>query len=155
MANLEDLNGIYIPFWTFDAQTESRWSGEAGHYYYENQSIRVNGQMQTQRVQKTRWERRSGNLSHFFDGVLVNESEGLDNPKFQRILTSYRLDEVVNFDARLILGWRAEVYNLEVNDGYDIADKIMDAWIRGMCISRLCGDTNRNLSIQTEKMNNF
>ncbi|MFT6148624.1 MAG: putative RNA-binding Zn-ribbon protein involved in translation (DUF1610 family) [Saprospiraceae bacterium] len=151
MAALEDLNGIYIPFWTFDAQTRSNWSGEAGHYYYENQMVRVNGKMQTQRIQKTRWEQRSGQLSHFFDDVLVNASEGLGNPKFQRILTSYRLDEVINFDARLILGWRAEVYNVEVNAGYDIADKIMDARIRGMCISRLGGDTNRNLNINTDK----
>jgi predicted RNA-binding Zn-ribbon protein involved in translation (DUF1610 family) len=151
MAALEDLNGIYIPFWTFDALTESSWSGEAGHYYYENQTVRVSGRLQTQRTQKTRWERRRGDLSHFFDDVLVNASEGLDNPEFQRILTSYRLDEVINFDARLILGWHAEVYNLEVNNGYDIADKIMDARIRGMCISRMGGDTYRNLNIRTEK----
>lgn len=151
MANLEEINGIYIPFWTFDAKTDSQWSGEAGHYYYETQMVRVNGQMQSKRIQKTRWERRSGSLSHFFDDVLVPSSEGLDNPKFQRILTSYRLDEVINFDPRLILGWRAEVYNVEVDSGYDIADKIMDARIRGMCVSRVGGDTYRNLRVNTEK----
>lgn len=151
MANLEEINGIYIPFWTFDAQTDSNWSGEAGHYYYETQMVRVNGKMQSKQIQKTRWERRSGNLSHFFDDVLVASSEGLDNPKFQRILTSYRLDEVINFDPRLILGWKAEIYNIEVDAGYDIADKIMDARIRGMCISRLGGDTYRNLRIDTDK----
>ncbi len=153
MANLEELSGIYIPFWTFDAETESNWSGEAGHYYYENKRVRINGQIQTQQVQKINWKRRNGQLSHFFDDVLVPSSEGLDNPKFQRILTSYRLDEVINFDPRLILGWKAEVYNLEVDAGYDVADKIIDARIRGMCISRLGGDTNRNLSIQTNKNN--
>lgn len=151
MANLEELHGIYIPFWTFDAQTASNWTGEAGHYYYETKRVRVNGQMQTQQVQKVRWQRRSGSLDHFFDDVLVPSSEGLDNPKFQRILTSYRLDEVINFDPRLILGWKAEIYNIEVDNGYDIADKIMDARIRGMCISRLGGDTYRNLNINTEK----
>jgi len=28
---VESLHGIYIPFWTYDAQTESKWSGQAGH----------------------------------------------------------------------------------------------------------------------------
>ena len=153
MANLEELSGIYIPFWTFDAETESNWSGEAGHYYYETKRMRVNGQIQTQQVQQVNWKRKNGHLSHFFDDVLVPASEGLDNPKFQRILTSYRLDEIINFDPRLILGWKAEIYNLEVNDGYDVADKIINARVRGMCVSRLGGDTNRNLSIQTEKNN--
>lgn len=151
MANLEELNGVYIPFWTFDAQTDSNWTGEAGYYYYETKRVRVNGKMETKQVRKVRWQRRSGSLAHFFDDVLVPSSEGLNNPKFQRILTSYRLDEVINFDPRLILGWKAEIYNIEVDSGYDIADKIMDARIRGMCISRLGGDTYRNLRVSTEK----
>lgn len=151
MANLEELSGIYIPFWTFDAQTESNWTGEAGFHYYETQTVQVNGKLQTKQVQKTRWEQRSGSLSHFFDDILVPSTEGLDNPKFQRILTSYKLADVINFDPRLILGWKAEIYNIEVDKGYDIASSIMDQKIKGMCISALGGDTHRNLRVKTHK----
>ncbi len=150
LSDLEKIHGVYIPFWTYDAQTESDWKGEAGHYYYETERVYVDGKWQSKQVQKVRWTHRSGHLSHFFDDVLVVASKGLTNPKFIRILT-YRLDEVINFDPRLILGWEAEVYSIEVDGGYEIADKIMDDRIRGMCISRMGGDTYRNLKINTDK----
>lgn len=150
LGSLEKIHGVYIPFWTFDAETQSTWRGEAGHYYYETQRVYIDGRWQSKQVQKVRWTRRNGQLSHFFDDVLVVASKGLGNPKFKRILT-YRLDEVINFDPRLILGWEAEIYSIEVDSGYDLADRIMDNRIRGMCISRLGGDTYRNLHVDTNK----
>lgn len=150
LAALEDLHGIYIPFWTYDAQTESVWRGEAGYYYYETRMVSINGKMQQQRVQKVRWVFRSGHLNHFFDDVLVVASGGLQQRDLERILP-YRLEEVVNFDARLMLGWEAEVYQLEVDRGYQVADQIMDNKIRHMCSAQLGGDTQRNLQISSKK----
>lgn len=34
LAELEQLQGVYIPFWIFGARVESQWTAEAGHYYY-------------------------------------------------------------------------------------------------------------------------
>ena len=150
LAEVEQLHGLYLPFWTFDAHTESDWEGEAGYYYYETVTVRVNGKMQTKQVQKVRWEYRSGHLTHFFDDILVAASGGLDQKHVERILP-YRLSEVVNFDPRLMIGWEAEIYNIEVNDGYQIGDSIMDHKIRNMCSAQLGGDTQRNLHIQSHK----
>ena len=35
------LNGIYVPYWTFDADTASRYRGQRGVYYYETQTVTV------------------------------------------------------------------------------------------------------------------
>ena len=150
MAAMEDLHGIYLPCWTYDAQTQSTWRGEAGYYYYETVRVRVNGQMQTQQVQKVRWVHRSGHLQHFFDDILVIASGGLDQKSLERILP-YRLEEVVNFDPRLMLGWESEIYSLEVDEGYQRADQIMDYKIRHMCSAQLGGDTQRNLRVSSQK----
>jgi ribosomal protein S27AE len=150
LANLEDLHGIYIPCWTFDAQTQSQWSGQAGFYYYETRMVRVNGKMQPQQVQKVRWVFRSGELQHFFDDILVVASGGLKQRQLEQILP-YRLEEVVNFDPRLLLGWESEIYSLEVDKGYQVADQIMDSKIRNMCSAQLGGDTQRNLRISSRK----
>ncbi len=150
MASVELLHGLYIPFWTYDAQTESTWSGEAGTYYQESMQVRVNGKMQTQTVQKVRWKRRSGRLSHFFDDILVVASGGLEQKYVERILP-FRLQEVVNFDPRLMVGWEVEIYRLEVDKGYHVADKIMDSKIRNMCSAQLGGDTQRNLHVTSSK----
>lgn len=150
LASLENLHGIYIPCWTYDAQTFSQWSGEAGHYYYETVMVRVNGQMQAQQVQKVRWVHRSGQLQHFFDDILVVASGGLHQHSLQGILP-FRLEEVVNFDPRLMLGWESEIYNLEVDQGYQRADQIMDEKLRHMCAAQLGGDTQRNLRVSSRK----
>ncbi|MEM1219626.1 MAG: hypothetical protein AAGH79_11960 [Bacteroidota bacterium] len=150
LANLEGLHGIYIPCWTYDAQVHADWSGQAGHYYYETRNVRVNGQMQQQRVQKVRWVHRSGSLDHFFDDILVVASTGLDQNALERILP-YRLEEVVNFDPRLLLGWESEIYQVEVDEGYQRADSIMDFKMRHMCSAQLGGDTQRNLQVHSTK----
>ena len=146
----EHLHGIYIPFWTFDARTESDWSGEAGHYYYETRQVRVNGQVQTQRIRKTRWTRRSGHITHFFDDVLVVASGGMTTAEVNEVFP-YRLEEVVNFDPRLLLGWESEIYQIEVDEGYHQAAQIMDDRLRQMCSAQLGGDTQRNLRVQSSK----
>jgi predicted RNA-binding Zn-ribbon protein involved in translation (DUF1610 family) len=37
------MDGIYVPYWTFDADTKSRYSGERGTVYYERQTVVRNG----------------------------------------------------------------------------------------------------------------
>lgn len=34
LAELEQLRGVYVPFWIFSAHVESQWSAESGRYYY-------------------------------------------------------------------------------------------------------------------------
>ena len=150
IASIENLHGVYIPFWTYDAETHSTWSGEAGFYYNEQVRVRVNGQMKTQNVQKVRWQHRSGRLDHFFDDILVVASGGLKQKQVEKILP-FRLEELVNFDPRLMVGWEAEVYQQEVDDGYREAEIIMDYKIRNMCSAQLGGDTQRNLHVQSSK----
>lgn len=152
MAAVENLHGVYIPFWTYDAQTESDWSGDAGTYYYETKNVRVNGKLQQKQVRKTRWRRRSGHLSHFFDDILVAASHGIEQKSVERILP-YQLEDVVNFDPRLMIGWEAEVYQMEVDQGFSIADSIIDSKLRRMCSQELGGDTQRNLHVSTQKFN--
>ena len=39
------MNGVYVPYWTFDAQTASRYTGQRGEHYYETRTVtvKVNG----------------------------------------------------------------------------------------------------------------
>ncbi|MCI5082769.1 MAG: hypothetical protein MRY78_13820 [Saprospiraceae bacterium] len=149
-AMLENMHGIYIPFWTYDAHTESNWRGQAGFYYYVTKTVRRNGKLVQKRVRKTRWVNRSGHLKHFFDDVLVIASERLAQKQVNGIMP-YRLEEMVNYDPRLMVGWETEVYQVEVDAAYQKADITMDNRIRQMCSAQLGGDTQRNLRISTHK----
>src|SRR5271169_4046132 len=67
-ALTDTVKGLYIPYWTFDAQVHADWTAESGYYYYVTETYQdANGRTQTRQVQKTRWEPSSGSLDHFFD----------------------------------------------------------------------------------------
>jgi Zn finger protein HypA/HybF involved in hydrogenase expression len=150
-AELGEINGVYTPFWTYDAHTNTDFQGEAGFYYYVTVSYTDSeGRSQTRQEQRTRWEWRSGSFSHFFDDVLVVASKGIPQERMDAI-APFNLTSVINFDPRLLLNWRAEVYGVEVNDGYQLASRIMDNQLYNMSAARIGGDTYRNLSIDVQK----
>ena len=72
-ALTDTVRGLYLPYWTFDAQTHAAWSAESGYYYYETENYTDNdGKEQTRQVQRTRWQPSSGTLDHFFDDEMVS-----------------------------------------------------------------------------------
>ena len=46
------MQGIYVPYWTFDADTKSSYRGERGTVYYETKTVMRDGKRQQVRVQK-------------------------------------------------------------------------------------------------------
>ncbi|HYO79476.1 MAG TPA: zinc ribbon domain-containing protein, partial [Thermoanaerobaculia bacterium] len=74
-SRISSMQGAYIPFWTFDAATDSWWTAEAGHYYYV--TVRRGGKTVSER--RVRWEPASGTLHRFFDDVPVPASRGIDD----------------------------------------------------------------------------
>ncbi|HHG84265.1 MAG TPA: hypothetical protein ENJ82_05895 [Bacteroidetes bacterium] len=151
LAKLEKIHSVYLPFWTYDAETRSQWSAMAGHYYYVTETYTdSNGNVNTRQVRKTRWVSASGYYEHFFDDVLVLGSHGL-NQDFAEKVFPFKLNEVVNYDSRYILGHESEVYQRDVNRGFEVAEDKMDSHIRSAIIREIPGDTYRSLNINTHK----
>lgn len=148
-ASLEALIGIYVPFWTFDFQAYAEWCGEAGYHYTTYRQVMINGRMTSQPVTQIRWEYRSGTLRHFFDDILVPASDRID-PRYRTRISGYRLNEMVNFDPRYTIGWESELYNINLEDSYKIAEKVVLDQVRNMCSGQLGGNVQRNLNVHTE-----
>jgi Zn finger protein HypA/HybF involved in hydrogenase expression len=150
-AEVKKLAGVYVPFWTYDADTHSAWTAEAGYYYYETHYVtNSQGQREAQQVQKIRWEYASGHYDHWFDDVTVVASQGISQSRVEG-LYPFALKAAVNYDPQFLLGWQSEVYKLDMEQGYAVAEGIMDSYIEREIISRIPGDTHRNLRISTRK----
>lgn len=153
VTTLEKIHGVYVPFWTYDAMTESTWWAEAGYYYYETEYYTdANGNTQSRQVQKVRWIPVSGNYDEFFDDVTVIGSKGIAQSRVQDIYP-YDFKKLINYDPRLLIGWESELYGIDVHKGFDIAEKIMDDYIRSACARQIPGDTYRFLEVNTHKYN--
>lgn len=153
-ALTDTVHGVYIPYWTFDAQGEADWTAEAGYYYYETESYTdSNGQRQTRQVQKTRWERASGHVSNFFDDLLVNASKGVPQKYIHQIEPFPTTAELVPYDPGYLSGWTVEHYQLDLVTAAQNARTRFDRQMQSLAARDVPGDTHRFLNVNTEYLN--
>jgi len=74
-AQPDSMHGL-SPFWTYDTNTTSYYTGERGEYYYVTETYyerdaQGNQVARTRQVRHTRWYSASGTVSRWFDDVLV------------------------------------------------------------------------------------
>lgn len=147
------MTGIYVPFWSFDADTASRYTGQRGEHYYETRmvSVQVDGktQMREQRVQKTRWHAATGRVARFFDNILVMASTSL--PKdLGNGLTPWDLDKLEPYAADYLAGFQAEGYTVALPDGHAEARTRMERVIEHDIRRDIGGDEQRITSVDTD-----
>ena len=147
------MNGVYVPFWTFDADTSSRYSGERGEYYYETRTVqvRVNGKMETrqEQVRKTRWYSTSGRVARDFDDVLIMASRSLPE-RLGDELTPWDLGALTPYNPEFLAGFQAEGYTVSLADGDAEAKDRMTDVIRQDVRRDIGGDEQRIHSIDTD-----
>ena len=153
MSNLGQLNGVYVPFWTFDSMTYTHYTGERGDDYWVTETYtETNAQGQTEtktrQVLKTRWTPVAGEVRHFFDDVLVCASKGLP-PAYRQNVTPRELKGLEEFRAEFLSGFKTERYQVGPRDGFKQAQQIMDEHIRRLCCQDIGGNHQRLQSVQT------
>jgi hypothetical protein len=146
-ARLDTIRGIYIPYWTFDAQVDCSWTAQSGHYYYTTQSYRdSNGKRRTRRVRHVRWQPASGRLEHFFDDQPIPGTRGLD-PRLLGRIEPFPTEHLVPYDTAYLSGFVVEHYQVVLVEAASGARAAMERELRNMCAARVPGDTHRNLVI--------
>lgn len=150
------MDGVYSPFWTFDASTHSSYTGARGDYYYETVWVtrEVNGRRQqvAEQVRKTRWHNVQGQVGRSFDDVLVLAATSLPRP-ITDALTPWDLSHLTAYRPEYLAGFLAESYTVALSDGHDIARQEMAAVIAMDVRRDIGGDEQRISSIQTRHDN--
>lgn len=147
------MQGVYTPFWTFDADTRSRYRGLRGDHYFETVYVvqEVNGRRQQvpQQVMRTRWTRVAGQVARDFDDVLVPAASSLPR-RFAETLAPWDLSHLVSWDAQYLAGFRAEDYTVPLADGHAAARQDM-AGVIGMDVRRdIGGDAQQIEALDTD-----
>lgn len=149
-AFTDTLHGLYLPYWTFDAQVAAHWTAEAGHYYYTTETYRDSkGNSQTRQVRHTRWEPASGALDHFFDDELVPASRGVPAELLRKI-EPFPTTELAPYDPGYVSGWVVEQYQIDLVAAAKHSREAMDTKLRQMCAEQIPGDTYRNLDVTAD-----
>ena len=146
------MAGIYVPFWTFDADTASRYTGQRGEHYYETRTVNVtvNGktEQREERVQKTRWYSASGNVQRRFDDALVMASSSLPE-RLGNDLTPWDLAALEPYSPDYLAGFQAEGYTVVLADGHAKARAYMADVIEDDVRRDIGGDEQRVDNVNT------
>jgi hypothetical protein len=143
------MQGIYVPYWTYDAQTKSAYTGQRGTIYYVTQTVMRDGKPEQRQVQKIRWRSKSGRVARFFDDVLVLASRSLPKEMTDR-LEPWDLSQMVPYTPEILAGFRAEGYTVELPDGLGEARAYMDRAILRDVKFDIGGDRQRVSHVATD-----
>jgi len=142
-ARGEEIDGVYIPYFTYDTATHTDYRGQRGEHYYVTESYTdSDGKRRTRSVQKTRWYPASGHVSLAFDDVLVCASSSLPRLLI-RSLEPWDLHALQAFRPEFLSGFLAERYQVELPHGFEIAKQRMDPSIRERVRRDIGGDEQR------------
>ncbi len=147
------MQGIYAPFWTYDARTDSTYQGERGDAYYVQERVRVvrDGRAGTEmrQVRRIRWTPVRGRVARAFDDILVLGSATL--PKTQAdAIAPWDLSALMPYRPQYLAGFRAEAYTVPLEAGFEEARQVMNATIARDVRFDIGGDEQRVHGIDTD-----
>jgi len=126
------LEGAYLPFFTYDAQTASDYKGARGE----------------KRDKTTVWYATEGHVDHFHDDVVVLASKLLPASLHQAAM-GWDTKALVPYKPEFVTGFRGEAYQITLKDGFPIARGKMEETIRWLIRRQIGGNDQRIDSVNT------
>lgn len=144
-AKAKHFKGIYLPFWTFDALTRSKYRGEIGRDKVRKKS---NGETQVE----TTWYPVKGSHEEFFDDELICATTN-HNQSMLLGIEPYRTEENKAYRPEYVAGFAAERYAIGIKEAWQMAKDSIKYKLRGNIEQKIIrenhADQIRNLQIES------
>ncbi|MFI2741495.1 DNA helicase PriA [Zhouia sp. PK063] len=141
--------GLYLPYWTFDANLDADYYGRRGDHYYVTETYRVNGKTQTRQVRKTRWRSVSGHVHGFIDDQLIGASK-LKSGRLPSKITNWNLTKLQPFNSEFLAGFVTEKYTISLDQGHLQSQQEMRYVAEGWARRDIGGDVQEIHSLDME-----
>lgn len=121
-ARPESFQGVYLPYWTYDAQTTSNFTARAGY------DKRVKDKDGNTRVE-TDWRHVSGIYQEFFDDVTVMASKRQGDSGV-KACEPFDFSKLVPYSPQVLAGFVAERYSIGLKEGWESAQQTIQSRLR-------------------------
>lgn len=153
-AQPDSIDGVYLPFWTYDTDTTSYYAGERGDHYYVTETYYEtdsNGNQveRTRQVQQTRWSPASGRVSRGFDDILVPATASLAQNRLEA-LEPWDLAELRPYEPAFLSGFKAQRYQVDLAQGFERVKQVTAAVIQGDVRKDIGGNVQRIHNVSTQ-----
>ena len=134
------IKGIYLPYWTFDANTSSKYTGKYGidkHYNSEGKD-----------KVKTDWYITSGHYEEFINDELIIATTNHDN-SILRGLEPFNTEDNVSYKPEYVAGFGAERYSIGLKDAFKKAKEFIKSHINSKITEKIKYANNADKSTIT------
>ena len=142
----DKVKGMYIPYWSFDADVHTQYIGQRGIDYVttETYTTTENGKTvtRTRNVTRTNWWPVSGEVDNNFDDLMVTASSTLPVDVANN-LDPWDSKGLVPYNDSYIAGFVAEMYNIELKAGFESGKNKMWPVIENTICRDIGGDHQR------------
>jgi ribosomal protein S27E len=157
MAQQEGIAGVYLPFWTYAAATETQYSGMRGVHYFETEYFTTtdnngNTVQQAQQVMRTAWTPVAGRVTRNFDNVLVPATKAVNEARLNA-LEPWDLPSLCAYEPAYLAGFKAQRYQVELPVGFEKAKQAMAHQIQRDVLRDIGGDEQNVQSVHTSTSN--
>ena len=147
------ISGVYLPFWTYDTNTTSYYTGERGEHYYTSETYYTTDSQgkqvaNTRQVLHTRWFPASGTVTRWFDDMLVPATQSLPQNRLAG-LEPWDLAELVAYDPAFLSGFKAQRYQVELAQGFERVKQVTVGVIQSDVRQNIGGDEQRIQNVST------
>jgi len=147
------LLGNYLPHWTYDTDTITKYTGQRGDAYYVSvtKTVMEEGRSVQKEVKERRidWSFTSGTVSLRFDDVIVPASPKVSSSILNG-LEPWESKSAKVFDSQYIAGFEAEEYSIDLEKGFVLAKGKMASKINAKIRGDIGGDEQRIASQHTQ-----
>lgn len=155
LAQQEKIQGVYLPFWTYDTYTVSYYRGDRGEHYYVTETYtETNSQGETEtktrEVQHTRWWPVSGRVDRFFDDILIPATTSVDRPRLDALEPWHLKKSLRAYNSSYLAGFEAQRSQVSLTQGFESAKNVMAGTIHSDVCRNIGGDEQRVHSISTD-----
>jgi LCP family protein required for cell wall assembly len=137
----ESFRGAFLPYWVWEAHTRSHYKAARGDYQWS--------QTKGGRVRGVRWIPASGGVDREFRAVAVAGSSRLEARALAQLMRDWRLGGALPFAPEMLDGYWVQRYDLEPEEGLELAKARMAAAVEREVRRRVGGDQQHIPVIET------
>ena len=140
-SKLNGFTGVYLPYWTFDADTVTDYSGRFGY-------DRMSGDKRY-----TDWKTRKGTITKFLNDYPVFASRRFLSNKYYKRIGNYNTDVAKKYTPAVLAGFLTERYSIGIEEAWTIAKQRLITEFRREAKIRENADQIHNVDVSTTYSN--
>lgn len=146
------FSSVYLPHFSYDAQTTTDYTGKRGEYYY----VTVGSGNNRRTERRTRWYPAAGRVRNTFtDMTATAVDQGFDIRKIDE-LTPWPYEDGVSYDPQFTAGHLARTYDFDAGETFrNRVQSRIESQIEQTCRYDIGGDTQRvtSMSVRYDLLN--